>query len=42
LAQTVADRVIELTPNGIIDREYSFDEYLTDERVKTMKQELYK
>lgn len=42
LAQTVADRVIELTPNGIIDREYSFDEYLSDERVKTMKQELYK
>ena len=42
LAQTVADRVIELTPNGIIDREFSFDEYLTDERVKTMKQELYK
>ncbi|MFM1828012.1 MAG: hypothetical protein RL624_253 [Bacteroidota bacterium] len=42
LAQTVADRVIELTPNGIIDREYSFDEYLTDERVKAMKQELYK
>ena len=41
LAQTVADRVIELTPNGIIDREFSFDEYLTDERVKTMKQELY-
>ncbi len=42
LAQTVADRVIELTPNGIIDREYSFDEYLNDERVKAMKQELYK
>lgn len=42
LAQTVADRVIELTPNGIIDREYSFDEYLTDERVKAMKQKLYK
>jgi ATPase subunit of ABC transporter with duplicated ATPase domains len=42
LAQTVADRVIELTPNGIIDREYSFDEYLNDERVKAMKQELCK
>ncbi len=39
--QTVANRVIELTPNGIIDRLMSFDEYLEDERVKLLKQELY-
>ncbi len=41
LAQTVADRVLELTPNGLIDREMSFDEYRTDERVASLKTELY-
>lgn len=41
LAQTVADRVLELTPSGLIDREMSFDEYLADERVKNMKAEMY-
>ena len=40
--QTVANRVIELTPNGIIDRLMSFDEYLEDERVKVLKEEMYK
>ncbi len=39
--QTVANRVIELTPNGIIDKLMSFDEYLTDDRVKGLKQEMY-
>lgn len=41
LAQTVADRVLEITPNGLIDREMTFDEYLTDDRVKTLKAEMY-
>jgi ATPase subunit of ABC transporter with duplicated ATPase domains len=41
LAQTVADRVLELTPGGLIDREMSFDDYLKDERVKNIKAELY-
>lgn len=41
LAQTVADRVLELTPAGLIDREMSFDEYLGDERVKNLKAEMY-
>lgn len=40
--QTVANRIIELTPRGIIDRLMSFDEYLADERVKALKEELYK
>jgi ATPase subunit of ABC transporter with duplicated ATPase domains len=40
--QTVANRVIELTPKGIIDRLMSFDEYLDDERVKFMREEMYK
>ena len=39
--QTVANRVIELTPNGIIDRLMSFDEYLEDERVKQVRSEMY-
>ena len=41
LAQTVADRVIELTPNGAIDRESTFDDYMNDERVKALRQEAY-
>jgi ATPase subunit of ABC transporter with duplicated ATPase domains len=40
--QTTANRIIELTPRGIIDRLMSFDEYLEDERVKMMKEEMYK
>jgi len=40
--ETVANRVIELTPNGIIDRLMEFDEYLVDERVKAMKEEMYR
>ena len=40
--QTVANRVIEITPNGIIDRLMEFDEYLADERVKALKEEMYK
>lgn len=39
--QTVANRVIELTPKGIIDRLCSFDEYLEDERVKNLRAEMY-
>jgi ATPase subunit of ABC transporter with duplicated ATPase domains len=39
--QTVANRVIELTPKGIIDRLMEFDEYLADERVKAMREEMY-
>jgi ATPase subunit of ABC transporter with duplicated ATPase domains len=39
--QTVANRVIELTPSGAIDRLCSFDEYLQDERVKQLREEMY-
>ena len=39
--QTVANRVIELTPNGIIDRLMTFDEYLEDKRVKELREEMY-
>ncbi|WP_341843313.1 ABC-F family ATP-binding cassette domain-containing protein [Chitinophaga caseinilytica] len=39
--QSVANRIIEITPSGIIDRLCSFDEYLEDERVKTLRAEMY-
>jgi ATPase subunit of ABC transporter with duplicated ATPase domains len=39
--QTVANRIIELTPKGMIDRLMTYDEYLEDERVKAMREELY-
>lgn len=42
LTQTVADRVLEITPNGLIDREMTFDEYLNDSRVQQLRQEYYK
>lgn len=40
--QTVANRIIELTPKGIIDRLTTFDEYLADERVKQLKEDMYR
>lgn len=39
--QTVANRVIELTPKGIIDRLMTFDEYMEDDRVKKLREEMY-
>ncbi|QJB33298.1 ATP-binding cassette domain-containing protein [Chitinophaga oryzae] len=39
--QSVANRIIELTPKGIIDRMMTFDEYLADDRVKTLREEMY-
>ena len=39
--QTVANRVIELTPRGIIDRLMTFDEYMEDKRVQELRAEYY-
>jgi ATPase subunit of ABC transporter with duplicated ATPase domains len=39
--QTVANRIIELTPKGIIDKLMTFDEYLEDPRVKEQRAEMY-
>ena len=39
--QTVCNRIIELTPNGIIDRVMEYDEYIVDERVKTLREKMY-
>lgn len=41
LAQTVADRVLEITPKGLIDREMSFDDYINDDKVKALRAEMY-
>jgi ATPase subunit of ABC transporter with duplicated ATPase domains len=38
---TVANRIIEITPKGMIDRLMTYDEYLADDRVKVLKEELY-
>jgi len=39
---TVADRVIELTPKGIIDRHMTYDDYLKDSKVKELRKSMYK
>ena len=40
-SQTVANRVIELTPNGAIDRYMTFDDYLDDEKVQELRKKMY-
>ncbi|MEP6805352.1 ABC-F family ATP-binding cassette domain-containing protein [Flavobacterium sp. FlaQc-47] len=40
-AQTVGNRVVELTPNGAIDRYMTFDEYLDDEKVQELRTKMY-
>ena len=39
--ETIANRIIEITPNGVIDRRMSYDEYLQDSEVKKQRAELY-
>ena len=39
--QTVCNRIIELTPNGIIDKLMDYDDYITDERVIAAREKLY-
>ncbi len=41
MLQTVCNRIIELTPKGIIDREMTYDEYLADKKVKELQQQMY-
>ncbi|MBT8299412.1 MAG: ATP-binding cassette domain-containing protein [Maribacter sp.] len=40
-AQTVADRIIELTPKGNIDRYLTFDEYMSDKAIKEQRNKMY-
>ncbi len=39
--QTVCNRIIELTPNGIIDKMMDYDDYITDEKVAATRERLY-
>lgn len=41
LVQTVANRIIEITPRGVIDKKMSYDEYLQDEKVKELQNLMY-
>ncbi|MBC2580862.1 ABC-F family ATP-binding cassette domain-containing protein [Clostridium sp. DJ247] len=40
--QTVANRIIEITPKGIVDRQTSYDEYLENEEIQKMLEDMYK
>lgn len=39
--QTVANRIIEITPKGVIDKRMSYDEYLADKQIKEMREAMY-
>ena len=39
--QSVANRIIELTPNGTIDRYLSFDDYMSDKAIKAQREKMY-
>jgi ATPase subunit of ABC transporter with duplicated ATPase domains len=39
--QTIADRIIEITPSGFIDRHMTYDEYLEDAKVKKLREKMY-
>ena len=40
-AQTVGNRILEITPNGVIDRYMTFDEYLEDDKIKELRAKMY-
>lgn len=40
-AQTIATRIIEITPKGIIDRYNSFDDYMSDNKIKDLRAKMY-
>lgn len=39
--QSIANRIVEITPNGIIDRMMSFDDYISDKQVTELRQKMY-
>lgn len=41
MLQTVCNRIIELTPKGVIDRDMTYDEYLADKKIKELQQQMY-
>ena len=40
-AQTIGNRVVELTPKGVIDRYMTFEEYMSDEKIKQLREKMY-
>ena len=40
-AQTIANRIVELTPKGVIDRYMAFDEYMNNEKIKELRNSMY-
>ena len=40
-AQSVGNRIVELTPKGVIDRHMTFDEYMSDEKIKALREKMY-
>lgn len=40
-AQTVANRIIEITPNGVIDKMMTFDDYMSDKSIKELRTKMY-
>ncbi|MBT8286688.1 MAG: ATP-binding cassette domain-containing protein [Flavobacteriaceae bacterium] len=40
-AQTVANRVVELTPQGVIDRYMTFDDYMEDDKIRALREKMY-
>ena len=40
-AQSVGNRIVELTPKGVIDRHMSFDEYMSDKKIKALREKMY-
>ncbi|MHA6696927.1 ABC-F family ATP-binding cassette domain-containing protein [Chryseobacterium sp. A301] len=41
MLETVCNRIIELTPKGVIDRDMTYDEYLSDKKMKELREQMY-
>ncbi|MCY0979101.1 ATP-binding cassette domain-containing protein [Chryseobacterium wangxinyae] len=41
MLQTVCNRIVELTPKGVIDRETTYDDYLADKKIKELREKMY-
>ena len=40
--QTICNRIIELTPHGTIDKKMDYDDYITDESIKELREKMYR
>ena len=40
-SESLGNRILELTPNGMIDRHATFDEYMTDPKIKALREKMY-